>query len=416
MTKTNLAAKMATQLPTELAAFIKSAGQLAQGRREKLYLVGGIVRDLLLKKVNLDVDLVVEGNAKDLAGQLIADEPPKITIHRRFNTAKISWHKWSIDIAAARSESYPRPGALPTVSPGTLKNDLMRRDFSINAMAVALNPDGYGELIDPCGGQKDLELKLIRILHDKSFTDDATRIWRGLRYEQRLGFKLEANTLRLLKRDTAMLNTISGDRIRYELECILQEEYPEKALVRADELGALKKLHPSLKGNSWLEAKFSQARRFCSPDRPPLGLYMALLAYRLSEAEKEQLISMLRLTKLATRTLRDSGSLKDELKLLADTRLKPSRIYQKLHGYAAAAVTANLIASESKVAQEHLKLFLDKLRYIKPALNGNDLQKMGIAAGPRIKEILNRLHEARLNGGVTSKKDEERLARGWLAG
>ncbi|MEE8204987.1 MAG: CCA tRNA nucleotidyltransferase, partial [Dehalococcoidales bacterium] len=408
--------KMAAHLSAELVAFIKSAGQLAQGRGEKLYLVGGIVRDLLLKKANLDVDLVVEGNAKDLAGQLIADEPPKITIHRRFNTAKISWHKWSIDIAAARSESYPRPGALPTVSPGTLKNDLMRRDFSINAMAVVLNPDGYGELIDPCGGQKDLELKLIRILHDKSFTDDATRIWRGLRYEQRLGFKLEANTLRLLKRDTAMLNAISGDRIRYELECILQEEYPEKVLARAQELGALKKLHPSLKGNSWLEAKFSQARRFCSPDRPPLGLYMALLAYRLSEAEKEQLISMLRLTKLATRTLRDSGSLKDELKLLADTRLKPSRVYQKLHGYIAAAVTANLIASESSVIQEHLKLFLDKLRYIKPALNGNDLQKMGIATGPRIKEILNRLRQARLDGGVTSKKDEERLVREWLAG
>ena len=416
MTKTNLAAKMAAQLPIELAAFIKSAGQLAQGRGEKLYLVGGIVRDLLLKKVNLDVDLVVEGNAKDLAGQLIADEPPKITIHHRFNTAKISWHKWSIDIAAARSESYPRPGALPTVSPGTLKNDLMRRDFSINAMAVALNPDGYGELIDPCGGQKDLELKLIRILHDKSFTDDATRIWRGLRYEQRLGFKLETNTLRLLKRDTAMLNAISGDRIRYELECILQEEYPEKALARADELGALKQLHPSSKGNGWLEAKFSQARRFCSPDRPPLGLYMALLAYRLSEAEKEQLISMLRLTKLVTRTLRDSGNLKDELKLLADTRLKPSRAYQKLHGYAAVAVTASLIASESKVAQGHIKLFLDKLRYIKPALNGNDLQKMGIAAGPRIKEILNRLRQARLDGGVTSKRDEERLVREWLAG
>ena len=184
------------------------------------------------------------------------------------------------------------------MKPGSINDDLSRRDFTINAMAVELNPGHFGELLDLYGGRDDLEHKLIRVLHEKSFIDDATRIWRALRYEQRLDFQMEPATLKLLKRDIAMLDTISGDRIRHELELVLKEELPEKVLRRADELGVLAKLHPSLKGDGWLAEKFAQARELSLPDSPPVALYLSLLAYRLTADEIEQLISYLKITQI----------------------------------------------------------------------------------------------------------------------
>jgi len=412
----NLASKIEKQLPAELVNFMRLAGEVARSRGQSLYLVGGVVRDLLLGQTNFDLDLVVKGNAIELAQQLAEINQGKITTHPRFNTAKLQWDKWSVDLATARSETYVRPGALPTVKPSSIEKDLFRRDFTINTMAIKLNPSYYGELIDLHGGSEDLEHKLIRILHERSFIDDATRIWRGLRYEQRLNFQLEPDTLQLLKRDIPRLDTISGDRIRYELECILQEEFPEKILRRAKELGVLAKLHPSLKGNGWLAEKFERARQLSSPALPPVGLYLALLAYPLTDEENEHLILHLRLPKSLAQTLRDSNSLKAKLQSLADPELTPSRIYHLLHGYSPPAIIANSLACDSPLACQHIQLFLNKLRYVKSALTGNDLKKMGIAPGPRIKEILNLLHEARLDGRVTSKRGEVDLVRGWLQG
>ncbi len=412
---TNLASLIEKQLPAEMVSFIEQASSLAESCGERLYLVGGLVRDLLLNKTNLDLDLVVEGDAIALARKLMAGSPGKITVHQRFGTAKLKFPNWSADITTARRESYARPGALPTVKPDSLACDLFRRDFTVNAMAILLNPPGYGNLIDLYGGRDDLTDKLIRIMHDKSFIDDATRIWRSLRYEQRLGFKLEPDTMRLLKRDIPMLATISDDRIRYELECVLKEQYPERVFGRAYELGVLGKLHPSLKGNGWLEGKFRQARQLSSPGRPPTGLYLALLAYPLTAEETEQLISYLRLPKSLAQTLLDTAGIKVQLEPLADPTLPPSGIYRLLHGYSPQAITANLLASDSPIAREHIRLFLAKLRYTRTALSGNDLIKMGIAQGPRIKEILNLLRDARLDGKVESKQDEERLVRRWLA-
>ena len=290
MTKTmNLASKIERQLPAEVVRFMQVAGETASKQEYNLYLVGGVVRDLLLGRNNFDLDLVVEGDAISLAQQLAQVYTGKITTHPRFNTAKLQWDKWSVDLTTARSETYAKPGALPSVKPGTLKSDLFRRDFTINAMAIHLTPHRYGELIDLYGGMSDLEHKLMRILHEKSFIDDATRIWRALRYEQRLDFQLEETTLKLLKRHTPMLDTISSDRIRYELECILHEEYPEKVLCRDAEVGVLRWLHPSLKGDEWLAGRFEQARQLSSPNPPPIGLYLALLAYRLKMKKSSNL-------------------------------------------------------------------------------------------------------------------------------
>ena len=411
----NLIPEIESRLPGELLDFIQQAGRLADSRREKLYLVGGVVRDLLLDKTNFDIDLVVEGDAISLVRSLVSDEAGKITTYKRFNTAKLKWRNWSIDLASARRESYTRPGALPVVEPGALYDDLFRRDFTINAMAIGLNPEGYGLLIDPYGGQKDLRGRKIRILHPKSFLDDSTRIWRGIRYEQRLDFQIEPETLHLLKRDIPLLDTISGDRIRYELECILQEELPEKVFKRAEELGVLVKLNPSLKGDGWLAEKFQQTREVSLPSRPPVGLYLTLLAYLLDNEPRERLSSYLRLTKTLAKTLRDTGGIKARLQQLAHPGLKPSAVYRLLDGYSIPAVTTSLIATDSPVAKQHIGLFLDKLQLIKTILTGNDLIKMGINPGPRIKEILDKLLDARLDGRVKTREDEEGLVRGAAA-
>jgi tRNA nucleotidyltransferase (CCA-adding enzyme) len=305
---------------------------------------------------------------------------------------------------------------LPTVKPASIKDDLFRRDFTINTMAIELSPSHYGQLLDIYGGRDDLEHKLVRVLHDKSFIDDATRIWRGLRYEQRLNFQLEPTTLQLLKRDKSYLDAISGDRIRHELELILKEEYPEKVLRRSDELGVLAKLHPSLKEDCWLSEKFEQARSFSSPESPSVWLYLALLAYRLNVEENEQLVSYLRLPKSVAQTLRDTIDLKIRIESLTEPELPSSRIYSLLHSYTTSSVIATSLASDSLVARQRINLFLGELCYIKPALSGEDLKRMGATPGPSIKKTLSLLLEARLDGKVTTRRDEVDLVRKLLVG
>jgi len=411
----NLARIIEKKLPAELVNFMWLAGQIAHTRRERIYLVGGVVRDLLLGQANLDLDLVVEGNAIELAQQLKEPNRGKITTHPRFNTAKLQWDRWSVDLTTARAETYEKPGALPSVTLSSIDDDLSRRDFTINAMAIRLNPGDYGKLFDPYGGRNDLKAKLIRVLHEKSFIDDATRIWRGLRYEQRLDFHLERKTLNLLQRDINMLDTISDDRIRYEIECVLEEKYPEKVFRRAEELGVLAKLHPSLKGNGWLAEKFDQVRRLSSPQPPETELYLALLAYPLTSEEVESFISRLNLPKSLAQTLRDTIAVKNKMRSLAIPGLSPSNIYHLLDGYSSQALVANSLATESPVASQNIRLFLNKLKDIKILLTGDDLIKMGIASGPQIREVLELLREARLNGRVTTRQDEEELVKGWLA-
>ena len=213
-----------------------------------------------------------------------------------------------------------------------------------------------------------------------------------------------------------MLDSISGDRIHYELECILQEELPEKVLRRAGELGVLEKLNPSLGGDGWLAEKYSDARQMILPHKPPPDLYMALLTYHLTDKEREQFISYLRLPKATARILRDSGSIKEKIEELADTEIKPSSIYHILYGYLPQAITAVIIASDSQESRRNMRLYLDKLRHIKPLLDGNDLIEMGIPTGPRIKEMLNKLLDARLDGEVETREDEEGVVRRLING
>jgi tRNA nucleotidyltransferase (CCA-adding enzyme) len=410
----NLSDRLEEQIPAAVVSFIRKAGELAQQEQQRLYLVGGVVRDILLRRVSLDFDLVVEGNAITFAKKLARTHRAVVTTHPRFGTAKLHWRNREIDVATARAESYPAPGALPKVQPGTITDDLARRDFTVNAMAVALNPPHFGELLDPHGGKTDLKAKIIRILHNKSYTDDATRIWRALRYEQRLDFTIEPATLKALRRDIKMLETISGTRIRHELERILEDELPESILRRAEELKVLDKLHLGLKGDFWLSETFALAREQYSPELPPPLLYLALFTYRLSPEDVEQFISYLKLPRASSRILQETQAVKSKIHELATPGLAPSRIYDLLHGNSALAVTANLLATDSTAIEENIELFLNVLKNVRPLLSGDDLKRHGIPQGPRIKEALLVLREAKLDGKITTRRDEEKMVKEWL--
>lgn len=399
-------------LPPQVFKLIKNAGDEASRLGQTAYLVGGIVRDLLLGHSSFDIDLVVEGDAIKLARELIKFDQVKLLTHPRFGTAKINYPDFSIDIATARLESYSQAGALPTVQPGTITDDLSRRDFTINAMALYLTPQRFGELIDLYHGKDDLKHHLIRILYPNSFVDDATRILRALRYEQRLGFRLEKETGELLCSHVSMLNTISNDRIRRELELILKEGQPEQILRRAEGLKVLQQLHPSLKGNGWISQKFNEARQ-TQKQTSVHPLYLCLLIYNLTNEENEQFLSRFNFPNKLAQAIRHTLILKAHLPVLSKADLKPSDIYHQLKTYVPQAIQANALASESPEISQRLELYLAKLRYVKPVSSGEDLKRMGVPSGPQLGQVLKTIHEAKLNGEVQTRKDEERLVHDW---
>ncbi len=405
----NLAWQIEQYLPRQLLELVKNISGQATKLGQTVYFVGGVVRDLLLGYPSFDLDLVVEGDAVKLAQQMAEITQAKLLTHPRFGTAKFIYSNFTLDMATARGETYARPGALPMVTPGTLKDDLCRRDFSINAMAISLTSNDYGELVDPYQGKNDLEHRLIRILHPKSFSDDATRILRAVRYEQRLGFELEPQTAHLLKRGIPMLDTISGDRIRHELELIFREKQPEFAIKRLAELGVLQRISPFLVSDGRIVEKFEKARRLKKPSQLP-SLYFCLLTYSFSEREIEQFLDRLNIPAKLSRAMRDTLSLKTRLSHLNKPSIKPSEIYYLLQEYEPLAIQANVIASESSMVHHHLQLFLTKLRYVRTSLNGEELKRLGISAGSEMGKILQSLHKAKLDGEVNTKADEEKLA------
>jgi tRNA nucleotidyltransferase (CCA-adding enzyme) len=421
----NLARQIEQYLPQQLLELVKDISGQAAKQGQRVYLVGGVVRDLLLGVPSLrsalrsglrfDLDLVVEGDAVELAQQVAETSQAKLLAHHRFGTAKLRYENFSLDLATARRETYAKPGALPAVTPGTLKDDLIRRDFSINAMAISLAANDYGELVDPHQGKNDLEHRLIRILHPGSFSDDATRILRAVRYEQRLGFELETQTAQLLKQDIPMLDTISSDRIRHELELIFKEKQPELVIKRLAELGVLPRISPFLQGDGWIAEKFDKARRLKKPNQLP-SLYFCLVIYSFSERDIEQFLTRLNISAKLSRAMRDTLRLKTSLPLLDRSPLKPSEIYYVLREYEPVAIQANAIASDEKegtsslIVHRYLQLFLTKLRYVRTALNGEELKRLGISAGPEMGKVLQILHKAKLDGEVSTRADEKKLA------
>ena len=384
-------------------------GPWRRGRGLPLFLVGGSVRDLLLDRPVLDLDLVVEGDAPRLAAALAEEQGGAVTARSQFGTAKLKVDDLTLDLATARRETYAHPGALPTVHPGSLADDQARRDFTINAVAASLNDGAFGRVQDPFDGRADLESKRVRILHAASFADDATRIVRAIRYEQRLGFRMDADTETHARGDAHYLDTISGDRLRRELERTFQEPAPEASMSRSRDLGVLRRIHPAL---DWPEGHSRALLRRRTEGRRVQPLHVAaLLAAPLSTADIAALAGRLNASRRWGRVLRDAGELRGRLPALAMPDLPPSGLAAALRGLEPAAVEAWAMLAESDTVRKRLLDYACRLCHVRPDLDGHDLEALGVPKGPAIGRLLRELLEARLDGMVSTREEEEAFVR-----
>jgi len=396
----------AAHFPAATLQFLKTAGLTAWQRHEKLFLVGGAVRDLCLGRVSFDLDLVVEGNAIDLAQTIIQNQGGRLAAVSLFKTVKIELGPAVIDIASARLETYRRPGDLPTlIGPADIRQDLARRDFSVNAMAIDLGPDRWGEFIDPFHGRQDISQKLIRVLHERSFQDDATRLWRAIRYEQRLDFEIEKQTLQWLRRDLDYLETISPDRLRNELQLCLTEPCPAKLIQRAAGLGLLGQIVPGWQpSHSALHALGEAAGgSFPLTNAPEMGL--AILSFDLENDQIGRLIDRLNPDKPTVNMLRDIPKLKLILPGLTND-LPRSRIYRLLKPFSKSALLAAACLDKDEWVRALIKRHLDEFCRIKPAINGEDLLQAGVPAGPLIGRILEMVKDAKIDGRLETRAAE----------
>ncbi len=412
MSDANLIDKLDARLPPPARGALLTLTTLAQQRGLALYLVGGPVRDLLLDGETLDLDLTLEGDAPSLTREAAAALAARCVVHPAFRTATLKGEGFVLDLATARSETYERPGALPTVRPASIREDLLRRDFTLNALALPLTGARRGELLDPAGGRADLEAGLVRVLHERSFVDDATRILRAARYEVRFGFRLEERTLAWLRRDAAYIATISGARLRQELARIFREPEPERALLRLSELGALAALHPSLTFDQ--EQAVALARLRALGPEAAHGAAWALLAWPLDEVQAAALAARLTVTRPQTQALCALPRLRGLEAALARPALRPSQVVEMLSPHPAAPVWALAAATGSEVVRERALGYLRHWRYVKTSLDGHALLALGVPPGPPLGEVLRRLKVAKLDGEVTSRQDEERVVRSHL--
>lgn len=367
------------------------------------YAVGGFTRDLLLGKPVNDLDVIVEGDAIKLGKALVQKYGGKLIPHYQFVTAvwKISA---ALDLITARRETYAYPGALPVITPSSIKDDIRRRDFTINAMATRLDAGHFGGLFDPLGGRADLAEGVIRVLHPRSFMDDPTRIFRAARYEQRYGFQIESATLKLINAAALeTLSTLSGERIRHEFDLILAEENAARILSRLQDFGVLDlfRLPPFSRADL---LGHPPAAEFNLPvSRVTLG-YLLWLA-NSSAAEIEFLARRLDFNAELTAALFALAQIKSELPKFKTA--KPSAWTFRLEKIPPPAVYA-LWLLESLAA---LKDFLVKWRHVKPGITGNDLKARGISPGPEYKEILSRLRAAWLDGEINDATQELELTQ-----
>lgn len=399
-------------IPSEKQTLLSNIAAQAASLNMPCYAVGGFVRDLLLGKPINDLDIIVEGDAIQLGQKLVEIHGGRLTPHFKFHTA--IWHlpeAWNLqpstlDLITARKEAYDKPGALPTVTPSTIEDDLRRRDFTINAMALRLDGEGFGDILDPLEGQADLGRGTIRALHPKSFIDDPTRILRAIRYEGRYGFAMDAETLGMLDADSLkVLHLLSGERLRHELDLILDEEQSAGMLARAASLGVLNAIHPKMPEFNQEYADFLEMDMHLDipGDRRTMGYTLWFMD--LFEDEVILLSNRLDFTNELMLAVWAAAELKRGLPHLVD--MKPSEWTYALEKLPLLSIYAVYLIMRENALLSYISIW----RHVKSKTSGDDLKAMGLPPGPRFGEILTGLRSAWLDGEVATEAQEKELLR-----
>jgi tRNA nucleotidyltransferase (CCA-adding enzyme) len=426
----NLEDQLKKALSPAHLSIIRSIAASADEQKLPIYVVGGFVRDLLLSRPSIDFDIVVEGDAIIMAKLVAEKYGGRVVVHTRFGTAKWFLEKSIfqgedipefLDFITARMEFYTHPTALPTVERSSIKLDLHRRDFTINTLSLRLDGIYFGDLYDYWGGLSDLKNCLIRVLHSLSFVDDPTRMLRAVRFEQRFGFQIEDRTLHLMLDAKNLINSLSGDRVRHELNLILDEDDSVQMLSRLSELGLLAAIHPYLPWDPAICLEMQEnmmqeppkswgiAQNFI--ERRAMGYHLWLS--HIPEVELDSVCKRLRLPDLFKRNIKAIQIVITQLPRLRYDL--PSKIFQTLDEIPMLAIFVAYL----KIDQDS-KLSLDKYvtswRGFKTNFTGDDLIKRGLPPGPVYQNILQKLRSAWLDGEIKSRAEEEALLDGLING
>ena len=404
------------KLSPQFKEILKSSSSLAGSLGYNIYLVGGVVRDLILRKDVFDLDIVVEGNAivfvKKLANQLGV----KFNRHHSFGTATLYFDGHKIDFATARTEKYTHRGALPRIKPAFLAKDLFRRDFSINAMAISLNKADYGTLIDLYNGSDDLKKGLIRVLHDKSFQDDPTRILRAVRFEQRFSFKIEPKTFELMKEalNGRFLELVGYHRLRDEVILILKEPKPYRYIRRIKGLIGFSFLDKGIKldkENFCLFLRIEKAylyykKRFKKHRKLEIWLlYLAAILIKLPSSKLKKFFSNFGFRKGERVIVSSIKEGKSKIKKIGGYT-KPGVIYQVLKPYSFESILFFYAYYQDKKIRRNIEYFLDELEGISLKIKGRDLKKMNLKPHTLYGKVLLRTLYSKINKGLRGKREE----------
>lgn len=420
----NMLQLMSQSLSRELIILLRTIGEVAEDTGFRAYAVGGFVRDLLMKYKNLDLDIVVEGDGIIFARELVKKTGGRVRAHDRFITANVSLPDgFKIDIATARLEYYEYPAALPTVELSSLKLDLYRRDFTINAMALQLNPEQFGILIDYFNCQNDLKDKLIKVLHNLSFVEDPSRILRAIRFEKRMGFKISRHADRLIRGAVKMdlFGKTTNPRLFIELQQIFAEDNPIPAIKRLDEFKMFQFLWPDLKPNLKIDRRFmhilTQTQRAISWFRllylnetiSSWRIYLLAIMARSRPAQLESFCKRFQIHKRICKELIFQKVTADEIgnRLYGRAPKKNSDIYQMLAPLSNDGLLYLMAIARKRDIQQKVSLYVTSLRNIQPLLNGEDLKQLGYTPGRKFKTILTALKSGRMDNLLESRKDEK---------
>lgn len=425
----NVTSILSQRLPKEIFSLLQFIGLTADKTGFNAYVVGGFVRDLLLhiNKNELDIDIVVEGDGVYFAKELAKALNAKISPHEKFKTAVITLSDGlKIDVATARTEFYSSPAALPEIEMSSLKLDLYRRDFTINTLAIQLNENSFGTLIDYFFAQKDLKDKAIRIIHNLSFVEDPTRIFRAIRFENRFGFRIGKFTKKLIKNaiDMHFFERLSGPRVFTELKYILKEEDPLPALESISNFNLFPAINKQLEFTKTNKEIIKSAKKVLNwfhlnemdTKIEVWQVMFSVLIHDCHETVSKEICNKFKMPpKLVNMFVKERVEAELIIKWIKNEKdIKNSQIYKRLSQHRTETILYMLsITNDEKVKNIVVKYFLE-LKKISPIMTGKDLLKLGFKQGPLFGEVLNNILYHRLDDEIKTKKDEFDFAQRYL--
>jgi tRNA nucleotidyltransferase (CCA-adding enzyme) len=418
----NLAQLITTKSSAEYQRVFDSCREIAAELDQVAgaYVTGGVVRDLILDRKPGDIDLSVVGDARafsELLAERLGTSAPGESqfLTYKIATAGILPGVSAIDVVTARSETYPEPASLPEIEASSIEDDLRRRDFTVNAMAISLSGDDFGNLVDPGNGFADIMRKRIKVLHDASFVDDPTRIFRAVRYSVRLGFSIDARTTDLISKSLGNIDRLSGDRVRHEFEHMLAEPDRVDILRASEELGIIGAISPGLRvGSKALQVLEAQSEDGVVSGE--LADLLALVTFGISEDEAKQVVERLGGPLDWGESITGNAQLAKHITLLDRSDILTSEVAEILSPIPLASIRAYVAAGSPLPRRDRMTEYLEKIRFIKPEITGDDLLAIGIPEGPIIGKLIEVVTRAKLNGQVNTRQEELDLARSRLPG